>query len=189
MGEEDTWPERIEKLDAVFQSGVEAGMRAEATRLCWRVKYYRDKLGAQFYTTDASHPDERIEIRASKDQQKYGVFPVRDLPYDECIDHVYLSIRDELIDNRTAASAWFADWANTFQTYLRTWNYRAAKANVHKQTPKWYTESMPEFKPKLAMYEHGFEFMLDVMAQGDRLRAVVGDPVVCSTRLTSPNRA
>ena len=182
MREEDAWDERIEKLDAVFQGAVEAGIRAVATKLCWRVKYYKDKLGAQFYTTDATLPDDRIVIHGSKDHKNYGVFPTRDLPYDECIQHVYLSIRTELIDKRTAASVWFAEWSATLLKELRLWNYRATMANVRNENPKWYKEGMPEFKPKLAMYEHGFEFMLDIMAQGERLRAVVGDPVVCTSR-------
>jgi len=175
-----------------FREGLKVGLRALATQRCWRVKYYRDKLGALFYTTDQAAadatPNEAIMVHGGRDGTRYGVFPTRPMPYEECIQHVEDSIRAGILTEDedgnqvrepTAATIWFADWEQKFKRDLRIWNYRATKKNV-TEIPKWEKEGMMDFKTDLAMYELGFEFRLDVKAQGEALTARVGDPVVCT---------
>lgn len=186
--DEMPYDKKVGLKDNAYTDGFNAAIRSLATRLCWRVRYYRDKLGAQFYTTDvavvnAMAPANITRFRSS-DQTVYGVVPTRDLPYEECIGSVADSIRDGLRGNSNpAAAAWFARWEEWFKSDIRPWTYRATKANVFLQ-PQWEKEGLPDFKRKLDMYEHGFEFMLDVKTQGELLKGKVGDPVVCSSRFT-----
>ena len=174
-----------EFVDIWFGVGFDMALREIATKKCWRVKYYL-KLGAEFYTTDLakadSTPDLAVAIQEDPDGKKYGVFDTRPMTMDECISHVAASIRKSIVGTPTRAEndpiEWFSEWMEKFKRDLRIWNHRATTAGVF-DVPKWEYEGMVDPEVDLEMYKLGFEFKLDVKAQGDKAANTVGNPIVC----------